>query len=79
MSAVEVWLTRKNIEILGRVVFEDESAERRQIRSLDMRGAQREVTAALKNEGYEEAGRWKPEATEGTEVLECSRLFRKEA
>jgi len=55
---VEVWLTQKNMEIRCLVVFEDESTERIGVDSLSLRGAQREITRCLIDQGYQPVGRW---------------------
>lgn len=70
MSALKVWLTQKNIQILCTIVYEDQSSEAYSTRSLNMRGAQREVTHALSTE-FEPAGRWTQEHPGQT-----SRVFR---
>ena len=57
-SAIEVWLTQKNIEITCMVVYEDEHTENLDVDSLSMRGAQREMTGYFKKQGYEPVGRW---------------------
>jgi hypothetical protein len=72
---VEVWLTQGNIAIDCRIVFEDESATEPAINSLSMRGAQREMTAWLIQQGYEPAGRWEAEV-QGEEGTETVRRFR---
>ena len=49
-------LSRKNIEITGTLVFEDESGGYPDITSLSVRGAQRELTGWLVSCGYIPAG-----------------------
>jgi hypothetical protein len=71
---LEVWLSKRNINVNGRIVFEDESAIELPVRSLSMRGAQREVTAWLIRLGYEPAGRWSTEEEHGFETM---RQFRR--
>jgi hypothetical protein len=74
---IEVWLTRRNIEITCRVVNEDETATELDVDSLSMRGAQREITAYFKAHGYEPAGRWETEsAADDGAAEETVRLFR---
>lgn len=77
MSVVEVWLTQKSIVIRCMIVNEDESTRDVAINSLNMRGAQREVTALLRGRGlgpgYTGVGRWKPETSDRQEF---SRRFR---
>jgi hypothetical protein len=77
---VEVWLTKKNIEVTGRAIFEDETDTELTIWSASLRGAQREVTAWMIGRGYTPAGRWEWETgeeyeTDGHDVGECSRAF----
>jgi hypothetical protein len=55
---VEIWLTQNNMEINCMVVREDESTTSLQVESLSMRGAQREITGYLIDQGYTPAGRW---------------------
>lgn len=78
-TSIEAWLTKKNIEVTGRVVFEDETAEYFEVESLSLRGAQREYTSWLKGRGFEPACRWENETGEtgDDEWGECSRLFRR--
>jgi hypothetical protein len=74
---VEVWLTKKNIEVTCMIVFEDETTSRHDIDSVSMRGAQRETTSWLINWGYEAAGRWQAEALDDDQdVIESVRHFR---
>jgi hypothetical protein len=67
----EVWLTQRNLAVKCMIVREDESAERFTARSLNMRGAQREVTARLKGQGHAPAGRWETVVSNaaGTETM----------
>jgi hypothetical protein len=75
---IEVWLTKANLEITGRIVFEDESATDISVSSLSMRGAQREITAWLIGDGYEAAGRWSTEAADDDgPAEETMRQFRR--
>lgn len=60
---IEVWLSKKNIEVTCMVVHEDESTISLDVDSLSMRGAQREMTAWLINKGYKPVGRWETEAS----------------
>jgi hypothetical protein len=77
MSPVEVWLARKNIAVTCCVFHEDESSHYVTLRSLDMRGAQREITTALKSQGYTPVGRWRyVGGSSTTGFTECRRLFR---
>jgi hypothetical protein len=56
--ACEVWLSQVNMKVTCRVVREDESTAELDIDSLSLRGAEREITGALINEGYKPTGRW---------------------
>lgn len=58
LAPIEVWLTQANIAVRCRVVHEDEHTEEVDVESLSMRGAQREVTGRLIEQGYEPATRW---------------------
>jgi hypothetical protein len=71
---VEVWLSKRNLSITCRVVFEDEAVKQLDVRSLSMRGAQREITGLLITVGYEPVGRWSIEDDDG---LETMRHFRR--
>jgi hypothetical protein len=61
-SPIEVWLTQQNLEVKCMVVRDDETTYPLSINSLSMRGAQREITGWLINEGYEPVGRWQLES-----------------
>jgi hypothetical protein len=74
---IEVWLSKPNMQVTCRIVFEDESASGLDMDSLSMRGAQREITAWLVARDYEPAGRWEAELTnDDGETLEAVRHFR---
>jgi hypothetical protein len=73
---IEVWLTKTNIQVTCRVIFEDETDSELRVDSLSMRGAQREMTAWLLSRGYEPAGRWLYETEEGDLGEESVRKFR---
>ena len=68
---VEVWLVQRNLVIKGLAVREDETAASFAARSLNMRGAQREVSAVMASAGYTPSGRWEVTANNsaGTEVM----------
>jgi hypothetical protein len=70
---VEVWLRQRNLEVTGLLVYEDESGEPVTVRSLTMRGAEREVTSQLRAQGFEPTGRWETTA----DNVEVMRRFRK--
>jgi hypothetical protein len=77
---VEVWLTKKNIAVTCRVVFEDETDWEPDVDSLSMRGAQREMTAWFISQDYEPTGRWADETGDeyfGTDEGETVRTFRR--
>jgi hypothetical protein len=71
---IEVWLSKRNIEVACRVVFEDERVVQLNVRSMSMRGAQREITGLLIGQGYEPVGRWSVEDQHGFETM---RRFRR--
>lgn len=75
---VEIWLTQQGngMEIACMMVEDDESTRAIDVKAWSMRGAQREVTGRLKALGYEPAGRW---LAEGSQGLETVRHFRKPA
>jgi hypothetical protein len=66
------------MEVLCRVVFEDETVDHLDVESLSMRGAQREITGSLLKDGYTPAGRWEDEAVDvrEDETIECVRRFK---
>jgi hypothetical protein len=59
---IEVWLSQENMEVTCRIVHEDETTTEPPVDSLSMRGAQREMTGWLIDQGYRPAGRWMEEA-----------------
>jgi hypothetical protein len=74
---IEVWLSQKNLEVTCTLVREDESTTDFDVESISLRGAQREITGWLIDEGYQPAGRWTAEvepAYDGT-VSEVMRRF----
>jgi hypothetical protein len=76
---IEVWLSKPNMQVTCRIVFEDETDTSLSVDSLSMRGAQREITAYLiRHEGYEPVDRWQDETEDEQEgeTLESSRHFR---
>jgi hypothetical protein len=74
-SPVEVWLRQRNLAVKGLIVQEDESTEDFATFSLNMRGAQREVTTRMRTEGYVPVGRWETTASSHA-VIETTRRFR---
>lgn len=73
---IEVWLTQANMVVSYRVVYEDETTSEYDVESLSMRGAQREVTGDLINQGYKPDGRWVTESVEMDQPIETWRRFR---
>src|SRR5260370_2130175 len=73
-SPVEVWLSKRNLNITCRVVYDNEAVSEVPVRSLSMRGAQREITGWLIDQGYEPVGRWSTEEEHGFETM---RRFRR--
>jgi hypothetical protein len=73
-SPIEIWLSKRNLSITCRLVFDNEAAVEVQVSSLSMRGAQREITGRLIAEGYEPVGRWSIEDDQGFETM---RVFRR--
>lgn len=71
---IEVWLSKRNLNITCRVVFENETVKELSVRSLSMRGAQREITGQLIALDYEPVGRWSAEDEHGFETM---RRFRR--
>jgi hypothetical protein len=59
---IEVWLNQTNMEIGCMIVHEDESTEAEGVEALSIRGAQREITGWLIDQGFKPAGRWETEA-----------------
>ena len=79
---VEVFLTKKNIVVAGRIYAEDEEClYDQEMDSVSMRGAQREMTSFLISRGYEPAGRWEwvtgEEFGEDIDRGETVRVFRR--
>lgn len=75
-QALQVFLSQKNIEITGTLVFEDESINYPQVLSVSMRGAQREITGLLVAKGYAPAGRWSEAVEDDDGYRECERAFK---
>ncbi|MCV7177536.1 hypothetical protein [Mycolicibacterium sphagni] len=57
-SPIEVWLRQKNLAITCEVIHDDETGEDLDVDSLSMRGAQREMTRYLLDQGYTAEGGW---------------------
>jgi hypothetical protein len=71
-------LSRKNIEITGTLVFEDESVSYAAINSMSLRGAQRELTGRLVKHGYTPVGRWSDGQDDEDGYTEWTRPFKPE-
>jgi hypothetical protein len=74
-SPIEVRLTQRNMQVMCVVVHEDESTESFPMRSLTMRGAEREATRRFEDGGYEPAERWTT-VTNSAKGVEVVRKFR---
>lgn len=77
---VEVWLAQRNMAINCTVVHEDEHTDSLDVDSLSMRGAQREITGYLIDQGYKPGCRWTTTATDysatpGGDPIETYRRF----
>jgi hypothetical protein len=66
---IEVWLSQRNLQVTCRVVREDETTTKRDVESLSIRGAEREITGSLIAEGFKPVGRWGHEGDDGQEVV----------
>jgi hypothetical protein len=67
---IEVWLRQDNMKVDCWIVYDDEATDEDiPIKSLSMRGAQREITGYLIAEGYEPVGRWSTEDEDGRETV----------
>jgi hypothetical protein len=80
-SPIEVWLSQANRQITCTVVLEDESTSTVEVKSLSIRGAQREMTGYFIAHGYTPVGSWEVEAESdngygGKETVETSRKFK---
>lgn len=74
---IEVWLSKKNIQVTCTVALDDESTQPQDIQSLSMRGAQREITGWLISLGWEPVLRWEITDQGDGEHLETMRRFRR--
>ena len=61
-SGVEIWLRLDGLRVVCNIVNADESTYRREIDSLSLRGAQREVSGFLVGNGYRPEHDWTVEA-----------------
>lgn len=77
-SPVEVLLRKKRLDLTAVVRHEDEATEPLRIKSVSMRGAQREVTTLLKKLGYRPVTGWKSPETTGQDSgwVDSHRVFR---
>lgn len=58
------------------LVLEDESISYPEVRSVSMRGAQREITGQLVVKGYVPAARWSEVEQDDDGFRECTRTFK---
>jgi len=70
---IEVRLNRPHLEVTCRIVFPDGAAIAVGVDAASIRGAQREMTAWLTEQGYEPAGRW---STGDESDRQAARTFR---
>jgi hypothetical protein len=75
-QAVQAVLAQKNIEITCTLVLEDESISYPEVRSVSMRGAQRETTGRLVVMGYAPTARWSEVEEDDDGFRECMRTFK---
>lgn len=76
-TPIEVWLRQHNMAVTCMEVHEDETTDELDIKSLSMRGAQREITGYFIQHGYEPVGRWRVEHDDSAmQTQETSRQFR---
>lgn len=73
---LQVILSRKNIEITGTLLFEDETVSHAPIDSMSLRGAQRELTGRLVKHGYTPVGRWSEGEEDDDGYTEWTRTFK---
>lgn len=74
-SPIEVWLRQRNMEVTCMVVHEDETTEQFVMRSLSIRGAEREAIRRFRQQGYQPVGRWQT-AAHSRKGIEVMRRFR---
>jgi len=72
---IEVLLSRPHLEVNCRIAFPDGTAIAVGVDALSLRGAQREMTAWLTEQGYEPTGEWSTRSENGRRV---ARTFRRQ-
>jgi hypothetical protein len=72
---IEVWLSQKNLEVTCTVVHETKRTDTLNVKSLSMRGAQREITGYLIKQGYQPVDRWSSETTDSG-AMRTNRRFK---
>jgi hypothetical protein len=79
-GAVLVTLRRGPVSVYATYEYADSGGGTQPTRAFTMRGAQREVTAALRAAGYEPAGRWVGQAApfDAPSAAACTRYYRPE-
>lgn len=75
-SPVEVRLRKMRLDLTAVVAHEDEATEPLRVKSVSMRGAQREVTTLLKRLGYRPVTTWRTPAASDVGAVESQRVFR---
>lgn len=76
LTPIEVWLSQRNMAVTCRVVHEDETTVELEVVSLSVRGAQREITGYLIDQGYAPVGRWESFSPDEESPIETVRKFR---
>lgn len=72
---LEVWLRQDDTAIVCTVVRDDESTYELDVDALSMRGAQREITGYLIDQGYEPTEEWQVEVAGASGPVETVRRF----
>jgi hypothetical protein len=72
---IEIWLSRPHLEVTCRIVFPDGTVIAVGVDALSLRGAPREMTVWLIEQGYEPAGYW---STQNENDSRAARLFRRQ-
>jgi hypothetical protein len=65
-SPVEARLAKTPLAVTCEVVDEQQQVQSLRVQSIHMQGAKQEVTALLKEKGYEPRGRWEPPNPDAT-------------
>ena len=74
-SPVEIRLRKKRLDVTADAEHEDEATEPLRVKSVSMRGAQREITTHMKGLGYLPVTSWSG-AEQVAGALESRRVFR---